>query len=112
LDLLNLCADLVHDGPKPFESLYFAVRYLFAAEAHSYEIARAIAQAAKRSGLEGVMYPSYFSSLESDAGELIPNIALFGHPVEAGIVRVRSINRLRIKSVRYGIQLGPLLLAE
>jgi hypothetical protein len=106
LELLDLCGDIENDGRTPFESLYLAVRFIFAAEKHSYDMTRTIAIAAKNAGLHGVMYPSYFGSLRTDR---IPNIALFGHPVANGLVKVDCINRLTLDTARYTVQLGPCL---
>jgi hypothetical protein len=106
LELLDLCGDIENDGSTPFESLYLAVRFIFAAEKHSYDMTRRIAIAAKDAGLHGVMYPSYFGPLRSDR---IPNIALFGHPVDSGLVKVDCINRLTLDTARYTVQLGPCL---
>jgi hypothetical protein len=106
LHLLDLSADIEADGKTPFESLYLAVQFLFAAEKHSYEITRAISTAAKDAGLDGIVYPSYFSSLRE---ERIPNLAVFGHPVAAGAVEVGCINRLILETARYKVRLGPSL---
>jgi RES domain len=106
LELLDLCGDVENDGNTPFESLYLAVRFIFAAEKHSYDMTRTIAIAAKDAGLHGVMYPSYFGPLRADR---IPNIALFGHPVANGLVKVDCINRLTLATARYTVQLGPCL---
>jgi len=106
LHLLDLCANIDDDGKTPFESLYLAVQFIFAAEKHSYDITRAIAVAAKNAGLHGVIYPSYFSRLRE---ERIPNLALFGHPLADGIVSVDCINRLTLETARYTVQLGPCL---
>jgi len=104
LQLLDLCGDIDNDGGTPFESLYLAVQFLFAAETHAYHVTRAIAIAAKNIGLDGVIYPSYFSSLRQDR---IPNLALFGHPVEEGAIEVACINRLMLETAKYTVQLGP-----
>jgi hypothetical protein len=106
LQLLDLCSDIDDHGSTPFESLYLAVQFIFAAERHSYEITRTIAIAAKNAGLQGVVYPSHFSSLRRDR---IPNLALFGHPVSDGVVKVDCINRLMLDTARYTVQLGPCL---
>jgi hypothetical protein len=58
LRLLDLCGDVEGDGSTPFESLYLAVQFLFAAEKHAYEMTRAIAAAAEKAGLAGIVYPS------------------------------------------------------
>jgi hypothetical protein len=106
LKLLDLCGEVDNDGSTPFHSLYLAVQLIFAAEEQSYHITRAIALAAKNAGLDGIIYPSYFSSLRKDR---IPNIALFGHPVIDGTVKVICINRLTLETARYTMQLGPCL---
>jgi RES domain len=106
LHLLDLCADIEDDGKTPFESLYLAVQFIFAAEKHGYEITRTIAATAKDAGLHGIIYPSYFSPLRQ---ERIPNLALFGHPVADGIVKVDCINRLTLETARYTVRLGPCL---
>ena len=64
LNLLDLTAEIDDPGPTPFESLSLAIQFAFGAEAHSYEITRAIAKAAKRANLHGLIFPSYFSSLK------------------------------------------------
>lgn len=106
LRLLDLCGDVEIDGSTPFESLYLAVQFLFAAEKHAYEMTRAIAVAAEKIGLAGIVYPSYFSSLRQDR---IPNLALFGHPVADGIVEVSCINRMLLDTAEYTVRLGPSL---
>lgn len=106
LHLLDLCAEPHDDGRTPFESVYFAVQFIFAAEKHSYGIARAIATAAQRAGLQGIVFPSYFSSLR---GNKIPNIGLFGHPIAEGTVALICANRLLLDRVQYAVTLGPCL---
>jgi hypothetical protein len=104
LELLDLCESIDNDGPTPFESLYLAVQYVFSAEEHSYAVARAIALAASAAGLDGIIYPSYFSSLR---GGTIPNIGLFGHPIADGKVSLVSANRLILERADYAVRLGP-----
>jgi hypothetical protein len=106
LKLLDLCAEIESDGPTPFESLYFAVQFVFAAEEHSYDLARAIAKAARRADLDGVAYPSYFSSLRESK---IPNLGLFGHPIANGTVEFCCSDRLHLKAARYVLGFGPCL---
>jgi len=107
LELLDLCESIDNDGPTPFESLYLAIQFVFSAEEHSYEIARAIAKAANSAGLDGIIYPSYFSSLR---GSTIPNIGLFGYPIADGKVGLVSANRLILESAEYTVRLGPCLM--
>jgi hypothetical protein len=104
LQLLDLCGEIENDGGTPFQSLYLAVQFLFAAEKHSDDITRVIAIAAKNNRLNGIIYPSYFSSLRQDR---IANIALFGQPVAKGVVEVVCINCLMLETARYTVRLGP-----
>jgi RES domain len=105
LRMLDLTEALHEDGPTPFESLEIAMRYLFAAESHSYGITRAIARAAKTAGFDGIFFPSYFSLVKT---ECIANIALFGHPIRDGAVHVECINRAMLKSAIYELRMGPI----
>ena len=105
LQMLDLTAEPQGEESTPFESLDMAMRYLFSAEDHSYEITRAIARAARRSGFDGIYYPSYFSLLKS---ERIANIAIFGRPVKQKIVEIECINRAMLRSASYEIGMGPL----
>lgn len=128
LRLLDLTYVLEEEGTE-FESLDIAIHMLFLAKAHSYEISRAIALAARYAGYDGVIYPSFFSlirtgghpfetsyglSLRRFPGKneyveafTIQNLALFGRPLETGLVSVECINRLVITQVGYQGHFGP-----
>jgi hypothetical protein len=129
LRLLDLTRVLEEDVSE-FESLDLAVHMLFLARSHSYDISRAIAIAAQSEGFDGVIYPSYFSLIRTGGYPFetsfglsvrrfssqreryaeaftIPNFALFGRPLEDGIVRVESINRLILTQVGYQGHFGP-----
>jgi hypothetical protein len=128
LRLLDLSAHIEESGTE-FESLDLAVHMLFLAGCHSYEICTAIALAARDAGFDGLIYPSYFSLFRTGAtpletvygisirrlpsqreyaqSQVIPNIALFGRPVESGLARVACINRLMLNRVAYDISFGP-----
>lgn len=101
LRLLNLTEE-VEEGDdsfiNDFESLNTAIGMLFRAAEHSYEAATAIARQAKRSGLDGIIFPSYFHQVTDVT---IPNIALFGHPIKEGKLRVAGVNRLCLEKVAY-----------
>lgn len=131
LNLLDLTHLLREDSVNEFTSLDIALNFLFLAGEHAYPITRDIAGAAKSAGFDGIVYPSYFSLLMSghmpyrtsygishrvveqlqDAEESmsLPNIAIFGRPLEDGIVSVDSINRLLIRRVDYEFHFGPLV---
>lgn len=128
LKLLDL-TELLEEDTTEFESLDLAIHMLFLAGEHSYEISRDIARAAQKAGLDGIIYPSYFSLVRTGAmpfdtvyglsirklppfaqrvrAQTIRNLALFGRPIEEGFVEVRCINRLVLKQVAYDIHFGP-----
>jgi hypothetical protein len=120
---------LLDDDKTEFESLDIAVHMLFLAGKHAYPITRAIALAAHKAGFDGLAYPSYFSLLrtgrmpfqtvlgisqrkipelaEYERRKTIRNLALFGRPIERGVVSVECVNRIVIRQVDYGLQFGP-----
>lgn len=129
LRLLDLTHVLEEDNTE-FESLDMAIHMLFLAKSHSYEICRAIAKAAKHAGFDGVIYPSFFSLMRTGGHPFetsyglslrryhperekyvgaytIENFALFGHPLQAELVKIDSINRLIITQVGYQGHFGP-----
>jgi hypothetical protein len=129
LRLLDLTQVLDEEGTE-FESLDMAIHMLFLARSHSYELSRAIALAARDAGFDGVIYPSFFSLIRTGGHPFetayglslrrfhprrdnyvraftIPNFALFGRPLESGLVRVECINRLILTQVGYQGHFGP-----
>ncbi len=129
LKFLDLTEILHEDGVTEFESLDIAMHMLFLAGSHAYTITREIAERARSVGFDGILYPSYFSLLRTGAipfetvygisnrripslaeyekSKLVPNLAIFGRPVETGIVKVQCINRLMINRVTYDVSFGP-----
>jgi hypothetical protein len=129
LKILNLCAVINEPDVTEFESLDLALHFLFLAGKHSYHICRRIAQKAKESGFDGIMYPSYFSNIRTGTvpfdtilgmsirkienlrefaeSQAIPNLALFGRPIKDEKVKVASINKLFINQVHYETSFGP-----
>lgn len=130
LKILDLTALLV-ESETEFESLDLAVHMLFLAGSHSYPITRQLAAAARQAGFDGIIYPSFYSLLRTGGLQLetvygmsyrripeftdyekrkvVPNLALFGRPIDEGRLRVRNINRTVINFVRYSIGFGPAL---
>ncbi|MES9972971.1 MAG: RES family NAD+ phosphorylase [Candidatus Thiodiazotropha sp.] len=132
LKLLNLAVLLKESRSiTEFESLDMAIHMLFLAAKHAYPISRAISVAARASGFDGLIYPSYFSMLRVGAMPFqttlgisnrripeyrgyeqsfaVPNLGLFGRPVEEGVVSVECINRLILRRVSYDYHFGPIL---
>lgn len=125
--------DLTHpleETETEFESLDMAIHMLFLARSHSYDIARDIALAAKEAGFDGVIYPSFFSLIRTGShpfetayglslrrfhperekyveATTIRNLAIFGRPMESGLIRVECINRLILNHVSYCGHFGP-----
>lgn len=129
LRLLDLTAVLKEDATE-FESLDLAIHMLFLAKSHSYPISRDVAIAARDAGFDGVIYPSYFSLLRTGGrpfetayglslrrfhpqaddyakAHTIPNFALFGRPIEEGLVEVKCINRVILTQIGYLGHFGP-----
>ena len=132
LTLLDLTVLL--DEPKEvseFESLDLAVYMLFLAGKHSYCIARELSFAARKAGFDGLIFPSYFSMLrngvkpfettygishrkipryrEFEKAKLSANIAIFGRPIQEGLIKITCINRIVLSKVSYSVHFGPVL---
>jgi hypothetical protein len=128
LRLLDL-TELLEEKVTEFESLDLAIHMLFFAQEHSYEICRDIANKIKDAGYDGIIYSSYFSLLRTGSmpfetvygisvrgfptykqrvkSQIIQNIALFGRPINEGIVSIICINRLILNKVIYDYHFGP-----
>lgn len=129
LKILDLTALLEEEGITEFESLDIAIHFLFLAGSHSYNICRQIALKAKEKGLDGIIYPSYYSYIRTGAfpfetvygmsirripqlqdyaqSQTIPNLALFGRPVKENKVVVKCINKVVINRISYDVSFGP-----
>jgi hypothetical protein len=129
LKLLDLTHILLEEQVTDFDSVDLAMHMLFLAGPHSYPITRAIAHAGRGAGYDGVIYPSYFSMLrtgrqpfeavygmalrrfpqasEYERAKIIPNLGLFGRPVQDGMILTRGINRLVLQRVEYTVRFGP-----
>ena len=132
LELLDVAALL--DEPQEvteFESLDLAVNMLFLAGEHSYPIARELSRAARSAGFDGLVYPSYFSMLrngvkpiettygishrripqyrEFEEAKASANFAIFGRPIQEGLIDVCCINRVVLSTVFYSIHFGPVM---
>ena len=132
LEFLNLAAILDEpQGVTEFQSLDLAVNMLFLAREHSYPITRSISRAARSAGFDGLMYPSYFSMLRNgvkpfettygishrripqykkfEESKISTNIAIFGRPIEEGLVEVSCINKVILSTVFYSVHFGPVM---
>ena len=129
LKLLNLVSFSDEPSSPPCEDLDHATVMLFLAEPHAYPISRAIACAARDAGYDGLVYPSFFSMLRNgvqpfesysglsnrsiselrpmEAAKMIPNLAIFGRPIQDGMLTVTCINRVILRKATYSIHFGP-----
>lgn len=130
LRLLDLTA-VLSESVTEFESLDMAIHMLFLGGKLAYDAAREIARAARDTGFDGLVYPSYFSShyhgerpfqtvfgitrrmfegaRDYEQSLSVPNLALFGFPIADGMIKVDTINRLLINRVSYDFHHGPVL---
>jgi hypothetical protein len=128
LRLLDL-TEVLEEEATEFESLDIAIHMLFLACDHCYPITRQIAEAALSTGFDGLIYPSYFSLLRTGGApidtvygisirripqfsefvkeQMIPNLAIFGRPIDAGTIRVRCIDRVILSRAEYSLSFGP-----
>lgn len=130
IKLLDVSTILVEPrGVTEFESLDLAVMMLFLAGEKSYQISRDLSRAAGSFGFDGIVYPSYFSMLRSgmkpfettygrshrripqyrkfEESKMSANFAIFGRPIERGLIEVCCINRLVLTKVTYQAHFGP-----
>lgn len=130
LKLLDLSVLLKEEDVTEFESLDMTVHMLFLAAKHSYKITRSIAASARSAGFDGIIYPSYFSLLrlgempfqtvygisnrrisyfqEYEQDKAIPNLAVFGRPIENGTLIIKCINKIILSRVTYDFHFGPI----
>ena len=132
LELLNVTCLLDEPrGVSEFESLDLAVNMLFLAGEHSYPITRSLSRAARLAGFDGLMYPSYFSMLRNgvkpfettrgishrripqykkfEESKIATNVAIFGRPIEEGLLEVSSTNRVILSTAIYSVHFGPVM---
>jgi hypothetical protein len=130
LKLLDLTELIVEENVTEFESLDIAIHFLFLAGKHSYGICNDIAKKACECGFDGIIYPSYFSYVrtghvpfdtisygisnrripslkEFSKSQIIPNLALFGRPIQENKLIVDCINKVLINRVSYETTFGP-----
>lgn len=88
----------------PFESVRIFLDKLAFAGSHEYELCREMAREISVLGVDGFVYVSYFAQAHS---RRLQNIALFGHPIADGTLRLESVNRVQLRKVSYEYTFGP-----
>jgi hypothetical protein len=107
LRLLDLCGDIKWPGGTPFQDPNIFVSYTFRNRRDSLEHCRIISRAARDAGYDGIRYMSYYAQAKHHPASL--NLAIFGRPIGAGLLRLESVNRVRISDMTYAFRLGPVL---
>ena len=69
-----------------------------------YRICQLLARRLMEHQVDGFIYPSYYSPV---LGRARGNVAIFGYPLQEGDLTVRSLNRIRLDSVKYEYTFGP-----
>jgi RES domain-containing protein len=72
-----------------------------------YRMLQVLALEARASGLAGVKFNSFYSTLRQDYRKAV-NYALFGYPIREGKLRLKSWNTVRLLKASYDFQFGPL----
>lgn len=107
LRILDMCADIKSSGRTPFEDPNVFVSYTFRNRGKSLEHCRAISQAVRDAGYDGLRYVSYYAQVRHHPKSL--NLAIFGRPIGDGVLRLEAVNRVRISDMTYAFRLGPVL---
>ena len=107
LRIIDLCTRIKWRGGTPFEDPNIYVEYLFRNRGSALEHCRALARAARDAGYDGIRYVSYYAQAKHHQKSL--NLAIFGHPLSRGLLRLQSLNRVRISDMNYAFRMGPVL---
>ena len=70
-----------------------------------HEECQIIGERAFEQGIFAVQFPSFFSRV---LDQHHANIAIFGHPIAEGKLRLHSLNRIKLERARYEFTLGPI----
>lgn len=103
LDLTNVPYDFQESG-EGGNIFYFANSKLVFGS-HS-QTGRRLGVRCQEWGLDGIKYPSYFSNVRPSC-QRVPNIAIFGRPLQDRLLRIHSINNVRIDTIQYEFTYGP-----
>lgn len=107
LRILDLCADIEWSGGTPFEDPNIFLSYIFRNRGNSLEHCRVISIAARDAGYDGIRYVSYYAQAKHHPQS--QNLAIFGNAISGGLLRLGSVNRVRISDMTYAFRLGPVL---
>ena len=128
--------DLTHRIEEPpetekLDSMNLTLDILFSTGKSYYPTTRKIALAAHKANYDGLIYPPCFKAVHShiplpqNAGNTskltisklhmegtshnTQNLAIFGHPIQDGRIKVKCINKIHLNSISYGVNFGAAL---
>lgn len=97
--------DLGHQEARTNEEIWNTLHFLTLPNEDHYYMSQALAQHIAGKSLSGFLSPTAMRFLTQNSSSR--NVVLFGAPVQDGLLRVTSINRLNVFGVRYDYQFGP-----
>ena len=79
------------------------IAFLFTTDLY-YKMYRLLATRAKEHWFDGIEYNSFFSRVMNDRKS---DLALFGYPLRDNVLTLESVNKTRIKEIKYKLNFGP-----
>lgn len=110
LRLLDLSKEIASSGSTPYEDPNVFIDMMCCSRGQWLEWCREISRVAYAKGYDGIRYPSYYAQAKKNAKSL--NLAIFGSPLQEGLLKLESVNRLRINNASYQYQFGPVLYCD
>lgn len=108
--LLDLTQELPRQGGTPFDDPNIFIGIMCRSRGRWLDFCREISRAAHGAGYDGIRYVSYYAQAKADVQSI--NLGLFGRPIANGLLKVNSVNRVRIADMKYAIRFGPVLYQE
>ena len=106
LKILDLSQCKTPSDVTPFEDPNIWLMALLYDGGGAYDICRRLANRIRDKGYDGFIYTSYF---QQAAKRTHQNVAVFGRPVVAGDLAVRSLQKVRLNSVAYDWQFASIV---
>ncbi len=107
LKVIDLSSPIEETGPTPFDDQNVFVGIMCRSRGRWLDYCREISREALAAGYDGIRYASYYAQSKHDYKSL--NLAIFGRPLQDGVLELKSVNRLRITDMTYKYDFGPVL---
>jgi hypothetical protein len=107
LRILDLSSPILWDARTPFDDPNVFVGIMCRSRGSWLEYCRIISRITHDAGYDGIRYVSYYAQAKHAPQSL--NLALFGRPINDGVLGLESVNRIRIADVTYQFGFGPVL---